>query len=141
MTKQELRKLSRMDLVEMLLEITQENEQLRGSLEEARKQLEERAISVEDAGNLADAALLVSDILESAQTAADAYLENIRQRDEQHRRFCLRIEQNALKKCRRIKQEAQAQVDAYLEQINMHLRTVSESYAWNETAPEEQDTP
>ncbi len=78
MTKRELRKLSRLDLLELLLRQMEENERLRNELEQARKQLDSRTILIDNAGSIAQAALQVSRVFEAAQLAADVYLENVR---------------------------------------------------------------
>lgn len=80
MTEKELRRLRRVDLMEMLLEQTKEVERLQAELEDTRKQLEDRRIMIEESGSLAQAALQLNKVFEAAQQAADQYLENIRQR-------------------------------------------------------------
>ena len=84
MTEKELRRLSRMDLLEMLLEQSKEVERLQQELAEARQQLEERRIMTEEAGSIAEAALRINRVFEAAQAAADQYLENIRQQAPGH---------------------------------------------------------
>lgn len=78
MTQRELKKLSRTDLIEMMLELSKENEVLRESLAQARKKLEDRTITIENAGSLAEAALSLNGVFEAAQAAANQYLQNIR---------------------------------------------------------------
>lgn len=82
MTEKELRRLSRMDLLEMLLEQSKEAEQLRAELETVKKQLEDRRIMEQEAGSIAEAALRLNKVFEAAQQAADQYLENIRTQAE-----------------------------------------------------------
>ena len=82
MTEKELRRLSRMDLLEMLLEQSKEVERLQKELETVKKQLEDRRIMEQDAGSIAEAALRLNKVFEAAQQAADQYLENIRNRSE-----------------------------------------------------------
>ena len=77
MTTKELRKLSRAELLRMLLEQTRETERLRGELNQAREQLESREILLEEAGSIAEASLRLNRIFEAAQQAADQYLENV----------------------------------------------------------------
>lgn len=84
MTDKELRKLSRAELLEMLLIQTKEVERLREELEEAKSRLEDRRILLEKAGSIAEASLMLNGIFESAQRAADQYLDNIRQFGEYH---------------------------------------------------------
>lgn len=78
MTEKELRRLSRMDLLEMLLEQSKEVERLQTELETVKKQLNDRRIMEQEAGSIAEAALRLNKVFEAAQQAADQYLENIR---------------------------------------------------------------
>ena len=80
MTDKELRRLSKLDLIELLEAQKEENERLQQELEAANARLNERTIQIEKAGTMAEAALLINGVLESAQRAADQYLYNIRQR-------------------------------------------------------------
>lgn len=80
MTPKELRRLRRSDLMEMLLELSKENLQLRQELEEARRQLEDRTIAIAECGSLAEAALRLNGIFEAAQAACAQYEENLRLR-------------------------------------------------------------
>ena len=72
-----LKKLSRQELLEMLIESERHVEQLEKELEATRKQLEDRKIQIENAGSIAEAALKLNGIFEAAQAAADQYLENL----------------------------------------------------------------
>ena len=78
MTDKELKKLSKADLLSLLLTQSKEMDRLKEELAEARKQLEDRSILLEKSGSLADASLAIFHVLEDAQKAADLYLENIR---------------------------------------------------------------
>lgn len=88
MTDKELRKLSRAELLEMLLEQSKEAASLREQLEEARAQLQSRQLQLEEAGNLADAALRINGVFQAAQEAAEQYLENIRQLELRQEALC-----------------------------------------------------
>ncbi len=77
MTDRELKRLSRTDLLELLLEERRENERLRYKLEEAYDELDDRAILLERAGSIAEAALQLNGVFEAAQAAAQQYLENV----------------------------------------------------------------
>ena len=82
MTEKELRRLSRMDLLEMLLEQSREVERLQKELETVKNQLSDRRIMEQEAGAIAEASLKLNKVFEAAQQAADQYLENIRIRSE-----------------------------------------------------------
>lgn len=92
MTPKELKRLHRSDLMEMLLQLSKENLQLRQELEEAKRLLREKEIKIQESGSLAEAALRLNGIFEAAQAACDQYEENVRRRcrelEEQTRRSC-----------------------------------------------------
>ena len=77
MTDKELRRLSRSDLLEMLIAQTEENSQLKIRLEQAEAQLRDRRIEIDKAGSLAEAALSLNGVFQAAEAAAQQYLENI----------------------------------------------------------------
>ena len=78
MTDKELQKLSRTELLELLLVQSKELEKANIELENLRQQLQKREITLSQSGNIAEAALKLTGIFESAQAAADLYLENVR---------------------------------------------------------------
>lgn len=83
MTAKELKRLRRGDLMEMLLELSKENEELRKQLHKAEHKLLDRQIAIEESGSLAEAALRLNRIFEDAQAACEQYEQNVRQRCEQ----------------------------------------------------------
>ena len=95
MTDNELRKLKRTDLLELLLAQEKENEDLRRQLQEAQARLEERKLALEEAGSIAEASLRLSGVFEAAQTAADQYLENVRRLSEGQEARCARLEEES----------------------------------------------
>lgn len=72
-----LRKLSRVELLEILVEQSEEIDKLRLELEETKAQLNERQMAISNAGSLAEAALKINKLFESADAAAKQYLENV----------------------------------------------------------------
>lgn len=83
MTEKELRRLRRVDLLEMLVAQSRENEELKARLREAEKELASRKIAIKESGSIAEAALRLNGIFEAAQQAAEQYLENIRNQAEE----------------------------------------------------------
>lgn len=77
MTDKELRRLSRAELLEMLLAQTEENDRLKKRLEEAEKALEDRRVDIARAGSLAEASLQLNHVFAAADQAAKQYLENV----------------------------------------------------------------
>ena len=70
MTDKELRRLSRRELLQMLLEQTSEVERLQAELDKTRAELNDRAIMLESCGNIAEASLKINHVFEAAQQAA-----------------------------------------------------------------------
>ena len=70
MTDKELRRLSRSELLEMLIAQTEENSQLKIRLEQAEAQLRDRRIEIDKAGSLAEAALSLNGVFQAAEAAA-----------------------------------------------------------------------
>ena len=80
-----LKKLSRQDLLEMLIKEEKRIEQLEQELEEVKSELQKRKIQISTSGSFAEAALKIQGIFEVAQAAADKYLENIKEQTETER--------------------------------------------------------
>ena len=78
MTDRELHRLSRRDLLELLITQEQENRKLRGELARAQAALEDRTITVAQAGTMAEAAMRLNGVFEAADRAAQQYLDNLR---------------------------------------------------------------
>ena len=77
-TQNPLRKLSKLQLLELLAQQERELQALRKELEEKNAALEDRRIQIENAGSIADAALKINEVFEAAQKAADQYLESLK---------------------------------------------------------------
>lgn len=92
MTDKELRKLSRGELLEMLLAQSKDAESLRSQLEETTAKLESRNIDLAKAGSIADAALELNGVFAAAQAAADQYLENVSRMTGRQEEICAELE-------------------------------------------------
>lgn len=78
MTDKELRRLSRRELLEMLISQIEENQRLKQELHQAQETLNNRQITMECAGSIAEAALRLNGVFEAADRAAQQYLESVR---------------------------------------------------------------
>ena len=77
MDEKQLRRLRRIDLMELLFSQAQEIESLQERVIELEEKLKNREILMAEAGSIAEAALKLNKVFESAQAAADQYLENV----------------------------------------------------------------
>ena len=124
MTDKELRRLSRSELLEMLIAQTAEKDQLKTRLEQAEAQLLDRRIAIDKAGSLAEAAMSLNGVFQAAEAAAQQYLENIQRISSQQDALCRALKETAEKETAQIRQEAQAysqkvhaEADAYWKQV------------------------
>lgn len=133
MTKKELRKLSRAELLELLIGQTKEVSALEEKLAQMQQendqlsaQLADRQIVMQEAGSIAEASLRLNGVFDTAEKAAQEYLENIRLRNEALNSFAQEAEAKAQAKIDAMMQqaqadeaEAQARVDALLAQADL----------------------
>ena len=100
MTEKELRKLTRADLLQMLIDQSLELQTLREKLDAAEEALQKRELSINQAGSIAEASLQLNGVFEAAQSACEQYLENIRQLSERQQAVCAQQKQEAQQKIR-----------------------------------------
>ncbi len=129
MTEKELKKMNRRELLELLMVQKERGDRLQAQVEKLTRQLEEKRLRYAKAGTLADAAMQMSGIYGAAQKAADTYLENIRQMEEETTRRSQAILDDAAKKSQAMLEETRRecerqkqQIDAYLEEAVGRVR-------------------
>ena len=122
MTGKELKKLSRTELLEMLLHQVEENEQLRAQLEEAEARLADRTLVMERSGSMAEAAMQLNGVFDQAQQAANDYLESIRHANAEPESYAKTIREQAEKDAEEIIAEA--------ERRSARIRAEADEY-WN----------
>ena len=96
MDAKSLKKLNRRELLEILVQLSEQNDELRQQNEALQARLEDRRISAGEVGSIAEAALAANGYFEAAEKAAAQYLENIA----------------------RIQAETEAECKAMLEEVN-----------------------
>lgn len=73
-----LKRMKKIELLELLLEQEKEIEMLRMENEELKEQVDIQRIKLESSGSIAEAALKISGIFDAAQKAADLYLNSVK---------------------------------------------------------------
>lgn len=143
MTDKELKKLSRGELLELLIAQTEQNERLRTELEQANAKLHDKKIQIDKAGSLAEAALALNGIFDAAQAAAKQYLDNIEDMNNNQSAVCDRMKQEAEADAAKIRLEADAysgqtkhEADGYSHQVrneadaySKQMRTEADAYS------------
>lgn len=108
MTDKELHKLSRKELLELMLEQSRQLDELREQLRQAQEQLTSRRLLLNKAGSIAEAALQVNRVFEAAQAAAEQYLENVQTLSGRQAEVCQQLADESQKKAEALLRETQA---------------------------------
>ena len=89
MKEKDLRRLKRVELLDMLIEQgrlvdaqAEEIKKLKEEREALKQQLEDRRVSLEKTGSIAEASLKIAKVFMAAEDAAKIYLENLRARSD-----------------------------------------------------------
>jgi predicted transcriptional regulator len=78
MIDKELRKLNRLELLEMLVEQSKQIDELQQKLDIAEKKLADRDLKLKESGTLAEAALKLNDVFEAADAAGKQYVDALK---------------------------------------------------------------
>lgn len=112
MTDNELKKLSRNDLLQMLLEQSREVQSLRAQLAEAQSALQDRTIAIDKAGSIAEASLQLNGVFQAAQAACQQYMDNISSLSQRQEEVCARMEAESRQRAEQMIADAQRQKEA-----------------------------
>ncbi len=124
----DLRRLSRTELLELLLKETEENERLRAELDEAHRQLKAREIALRESGSIAEASLRLNGVFEAAQKAADQYLENVRHRYAAPG-SSEAMEAQTRARCEQMLRDARSQAESYLQSARIQAQQIAAANA------------
>ena len=105
MTDKEFKRLSRSQLIDIIYQLQLKQEELTADNEKLTKALADKRLRVSRAGNIAEAALEIHNVMQAAQDAAAHYLEEIR---------IMRAETE--EKCRRLLEKAQKDAEDIIAQ-------------------------
>lgn len=135
MTDRELRKLSRAELLGLLLEESRENERLREQLNQANQALIGKNIALTKAGSIAEAALALNGVFDAAEQAAQQYLDNIQRLSGEQQTLCQRMEDEARQKAEKMLAETrrrcsqmEAEAQAKCEEMTASAQQQSSAY-------------
>lgn len=92
MKDRELKKLSREELLKLLIEQRNEIDALKEEIEKMQAKLMDRKIAIETSGSIAEAALRINGVFIAAERAAQQYIENMRLLNERQEMLTLRKE-------------------------------------------------
>lgn len=105
MTKKELGKLSRADLLQMLIDQSTELQNWQSRCAIAETALANRELKIQKAGSIAEAALQVNGIFDIAQASAQQYLDNIKLLSERQESISAQLELDSQEKAELLLEE------------------------------------
>lgn len=111
MTEKELRKLSRVELLKLLLEQSKENQTLQEQLQTAEKALADKTLRIDQAGSIAEASLQLSGVFQAAEEACRQYTENVMQLSQRQESICAQREKESQEQAARILVDARRQAE------------------------------
>jgi cell division septum initiation protein DivIVA len=101
MTDKEFKRLSRSQLIDIIYQLQLKQKELEEENRKLKAEVGDKRIRLREAGNIAEASLAMHNVMQSAQDAANQYLEEIRAMKQDTAEACNRILEKA-------KQEAAA---------------------------------
>lgn len=124
MDKTELRKMSRLELIEIIYALQQEEK----VLEEEKKKLEDTiaswTVQCAQAGSIAEAALSINGVFEAAQAAADQYLDYFRRQNSKTEAEIAAMLSSARQEQEHILAQAQEQADSIRQEADQYRTCV-----------------
>lgn len=108
MTSKDLKRMSRSELLQMLLALIEENERLKAQLEDASTHLDNNQVHCDHVGSLAEAALQINGVFAGAENAAQQYLQYIKDIYDQQSAIFEQVESEAYRRAESIIAEANA---------------------------------
>ena len=138
MKNNELKRLNRAELLELLLAESRRSTALEEKLKRAKEQLASRELQKERAGTLAEAALNVNSVLEAADAAARQFLENVERRHAEAEAEAEKLLAQTQERCDAMIAQAEREAAAILEaarQTAEPSQPVAEKATSEKTAP------
>ena len=120
MNNKELKKLSRTELLELLIDVTKENNELKAQNEELQSKLNDKLLAMGKAGSIAEASLELNGIFTAAQDAAEQYLLNVQQSNA----ICENMQKEAEEQAKMIRADA----DKYAEETVQQAKNQADAY-------------
>lgn len=71
-------RLKKTELLELLVELSEENDRLKEENKQLKEKLENKELNIQNCGSIAEAALRLYEIFDTAQKVADCYIDNVK---------------------------------------------------------------
>ena len=115
MTDKEVKRLSRSQLIEIIYQLQTREEELIDKNQRLEEELRSKRIRMENAGNIAEAALELNDVFQSAQNAAAQYLSEIQMvreaAEKERQQIIFAAQEEAQQILQKAKEDASSMID------------------------------
>lgn len=133
MNNHDLKKLNRVELLQILIDQMKENEGLLAENKRLAQMLDDRRMDLKNCGSIAEAALELNGVFQAADAAAKEYVANARTASESAERMlkAARVKSKEIvvqaeKEAAQIKANAQAEADTILRMANQDSKQIRE---------------
>ena len=131
MTDKEFKRLSRAQLIDIIYQLQLINDKLNEEKQELERELADKRLRLDKAGNIAEAALEINNCFSSAQNAAEQYLNEIKTIREETEVERQRILAEAKAKAQAIVEDAKNTRDDYDSAMQAILKEFMQSHSGN----------
>ena len=115
MTDKEVKRLSRSQLIEIIYQLQTREEELTDKNRRLEEELHSKRIRMENAGTIAEAALELNDVFQSAQNAAAQYLSEIQMvretAEKERQQIIFAAQEEAQQILQKAKEDASSMID------------------------------
>lgn len=126
MNNNELKRLNRTELLELLLAESKRNRELEKTLQQVKEQLADRELRVERAGTLAEAAMSVNQVFEAADAAAAQYLAGLRMKSEEADRAAAELLAKTRRQCETMLRQAELKAEVIVSEAKLQAKKYAE---------------
>jgi hypothetical protein len=129
-----------MELLEILIDLSNENIELKNSVQELSYQLDNRNIMIGEVGSIAEASLKLNGVFEAAEAAASQYIENIKRISESQEEISKQVEAKAQQIAEEMLNQAEEQCSSRIEETDNYCKNkIEETESYCESKIEETD--
>ena len=94
----------------------------------AKEKLNQREISLMQAGSIADAALQLNGVFTAAEKACEQYIDNIKNLSGRQEAICAQMEEETRQKCDKMLADAKYQSELYWDAVNKKVEQLLDSH-------------
>ena len=105
----DLKKLNRRELVDLIYQMKKNEQHLQGEIAALQEELQNKRIHLSKAGSVAEAAVSITNVLSAAQTTADLYLHEISCMKQETENICAKMIEEASQRVTNILMEGEKQ--------------------------------